>query len=1035
MRLSILSPCHRESGSSLLLRCGLLLVLACIIPSAYAAANPLPSSYARWAIIATGDGEAAAVRDLAYAELSDQPGIALVERDELAKVTNELLLTQALDPEGSASRLQLGAMLNADAVIVLQLLGEGDQRTLRVVVVDCRQGTRLRLETLPWQAEKAPALAAHLCELAVILRRQYAAGIQKIVGVPNFVSRSFSRDYDPLQAQYSELLQQVLLLEPGVAVIETDEAQAIGREMAIEGRQSLARVVPLLVQGDFRVETPAGAPPTVSLTVKLADRTGAIATADSGPLALDEAPKWITTALPAKVTAGGVNAKPLSVDEQAQALSARGETFAVLGSYDQSIPLRECAVLLNPDLPQTRMALVDEYFKRYSTEFQRTAALLIQKYQAGGMKADTPVLQDPEMEAAMARIAAGYVSALEHAEYLIGHRQLSGAATHDLLARLRLFGVTLEPLARESGKPAAQQPAGLSHLAEAEQARRRFLLAVIPLVMCKPDTGNDGPQLTAIIAEVYSLSQQNLERGWITLEILAFVRQAAELVPDDFLPLNLPNFYRYRVYFAPEVTEAAYLQFLEGACGSPRLLVRADAAAILLYRRFQRAEAAGDKAELLAVQGDVQALTAKLNAAPSPYAGALSRADATLYFRNDLRKAIAKLEQGPAPAAVQDTGALCIEKYTLRQAAPTRSSTPFTGLQFIPCGTFDVVWSSRVLYFHRTAGVLEPAALPETGNQLFLTEVIWDGQYAWAATNSKGLWVIGADGKLIRQIAQPDGLPPYDGSLRLYPAAPGRILAVGSFGKDERAWCAIVTLAEGGASVHVFHEGIEVPTAADETNRQAIKRNPNTAFRPLQIVKVAGARPGDDPVVAVVRQLDRPARVWGLDPLMINLATLQVGIWDPGLQLQPYVYIRPVLLTAQGTVLGYDNTANIMHRLSAVKTENGPTLYPISVTNPGPVIPDSKDRYNREHVDHLYPGDAPTVLTAADGLLYVAGDEWWRVDPATLTAQRLTRGKLPEQYRLHMAFGYSSLLGLIAWNDDGLYLVTIDEGKIPKTDE
>lgn len=1053
MRLPILLPCHREpvcAGSFLLFRCCLLLVLACIIPSAYAAppatANPLPSDYARWAIIAAGGHDVAALRDLAYAELSDQPEIALVERDELRKVTDELLLTQALVPEGAASRLQLGAMLHADAVIVLKLLGEGDERMLCVVVVDCRQGTRLRLESLPWQAEKAPALAAHLCELAVSLRRQYAAGITKIVGVPNFVSRSFSRDYDPLQAQYSELLQQVLLLEPGVAVIETAEAQAIGREMAIEGRQHLARVVPLLVQGDFRVETPAGALPTVSLTVKLTDSTGTIGTADSGPLALDEAPKWITTALPTKVIAGGEHAKPLSVDEQAQALSARGETFAVLGSYDQSIPLRECAVLLNPDLLTVRIALVDEYLKRYYEAYDVTKARLLKQYSADHANGYPRALHDPEMDAALAEITAGFRTALDHGEYLMRHQQLSRGAAVNVLEKLRQLSARLDRLAREGEKSERERPAGLRHLAEAEQARQRFLLVIIPQAMRKQDgeTPAENSHLFTLRDILGDMACHNLERGRITLANLAFIRQAAELMPDDFEPLCLPNYYDRKDLFAPEVTEAAYLTFLEGAQASPHRLVRADAAGIPLYRRFRLAEKVGDKAELLAVQAETEKLAAILAAIPNPYLITFSRADATFYYRQELKKAIARLEQGTAPEAGQGLGALHFEKYALLRAVPpvpnvnTPPTQPFTwfpGMHVLPCGTFDIVWRFyRELYFHRKAGLLEPVALP-VKNSVYFNDVVWDGRYAWIATGLYGIWVVSGEGKFICQIAQPDGLPPYDGTLRLYPAAPGRLLAVGSFGKDKRAWCAIVTLTEGAANVNVFHEGIEVPTAMDDANRQAFKRNPNASFRPQQIVPVAGARPGEDTVVAVIRVLDMPARGWGLDPLTINLNTLQVGIWEPGLKLPADVNIRPGLLTAQGIVLGYDNTTQTMRRLSAVKTGNGPELFPIPVANPGPVISASKDRYDREHVDHLYPGDAPTVLPAADGQLYIAGDEWWRVDPATLTAQRLTPGKLPEQYRLRMAFGYSSLLGLIAWNDDGLYRITVDEGKIPKKDE
>lgn len=305
------------------------LIYACFMMLLYVIAFPAHAeAYHRWALLTSGEA-AVTVGDLATVELTKTPGIELVERDLLAKATGEQTLA-ALSADGGAGRLKLGAMLHADALVVLTA-APGPPPTLKLVVAECRGGVRLRVETLPWDAAKALELAAHVRELVGAVQTQYANGITKVLGVPDFVSRSFSHEYDPLQARYSELVQHVLLLEPGVAVIETAEAQAIARELAIGGVEIKTLPVPVFVQGEFRVEPQPNKPPTVAFTVKLADAAHILVTLTSGPLPLDGAAGWLSATVPAKVLAGAARGKPMTQAEQAKALAALGETFERLG--------------------------------------------------------------------------------------------------------------------------------------------------------------------------------------------------------------------------------------------------------------------------------------------------------------------------------------------------------------------------------------------------------------------------------------------------------------------------------------------------------------------------------------------------------------------------------------------------------------------------------------------------------------------------------------------------------------------------------
>lgn len=1009
-----------------------------LLPSAHAAV------YQRWAVIAAGAGDTAALCDLATAELSNVPDIQLVERDEIRRMVEEQVLSSALTAEGAASRLQLGEMLHADALLVVKLQGEEDARVLRVTVVDCHYGTRLRVETIPWDREKMAAYAGHLRDLAVTVRAQFAQGVLKILGVPSFVSRAFTHEYDPLQVQYSELLQQVLMQEAGVAVIETAEARAIGREMDIAGRRNLARVVPLMVQGEFRVETAPGAGPRVSLAVTISDGKGVVDSAESGPLDFADAPAWITTAVPTKIIAGEAHAKPLSVDEQATMLAARGDAFAVLGGYDESIPLRESALLLNPDLTKTRVALLDEYYRRASAELGQNRHALEKKY-AGTGDVYSKMINDPAFAETLTATVDGYERALEHADRLIRNREQAPCNVFEILRAVQWYALALHGCCW-TGKLSPEGAVVIGRLLDrAEHARQQFLRQVTMALLHNIDPKNAAQASLArschgIVLALVRLNFDGQALNYTTRASLQFQREIAGLMPDDFLPCPLPNLYCSPSYrFNAEVTEPFYQTYVRDLQRSPHRLLQLDAGFILLAQRLAQAVAAGKADALPGIQAEFTQLTAQMNAIPDPYALRPSRAG--LYYadlQDAIAKAVAKYRQTEqknptgalqfAPCAVK----VIAGKTTKEPVAPQFSWASLQGRQWLPCGTFDLLWTTfGRIYLHRTPGVLETVMLPPKGEELRLRDVVWDGRCIWTGTSANELLLLSLDGACLRRVGQADGLPPFDQDLRLYPVAAGRVIAVGAFGADQRAWCALITWdGRQAPAVQTFHQATEVMTAAD--NARAFAFNPRAAFRPLDIVGVPAAVSGDTPMIAVTRQcvaLTKGNPLVELAPLIINLNTLEVGAWHVRPDLPASAAPVPKLATPQGLILLDDSASG---RVGIETYAGAPAHRPLIVDNPGKIIPGNREADTKDKVANVIIAHSPNVTfrTGGDDRIYITGPQWWRVDPRTLTAQRLTDGQLPEKYRF-MAFARSSLLGLVAWNADGCYRITIDDTKIP----
>jgi hypothetical protein len=74
----------------------------------------------------------------------------------------------------------------------------------------------------------------------------------------------------------------------------------------------------------------------------------------------------------------------------------------------------------------------------------------------------------------------------------------------------------------------------------------------------------------------------------------------------------------------------------------------------------------------------------------------------------------------------------------------------------------------------------------------------------------------------------------------------------------------------------------------------------------------------------------------------------------------------------------------------------------------------------------------PILLPFTDGWVYIPGYHWWRLNPDTLAAQKLTRANLPDSYTFPLGdIGISNHFGLIAWDKGKICRIVIDETKIP----
>ena len=334
-----------------------------------------PIAFQRWAILAAPDVRDANLSDLLTAELSKK-SIELVEREQLDTVTREIELSKLLSADAASQRLQVGQLTKADALVLLSLVENAEKKKfLKLVISDCRYGSRLRLDHLPFAADRLEQLVQDMSSAVQETRTRFARGVERMIAVSPFLSKNLTHEFDHLQFGFAALLGQRLSERAGVAVLEIEEARAIGEELGRANDSVQRRTVPLFVEGEYEV-LPAGAADAgrangesdsdrpVRLSLKLRDVKTAREPLTHVAASQSAATTWLSDAVAERMFPEAnrdPSANLLSREQEYSLLIRRAGVFAEFGAYAQSTALREAGLLLRPDDWEQRLALLTDY--------------------------------------------------------------------------------------------------------------------------------------------------------------------------------------------------------------------------------------------------------------------------------------------------------------------------------------------------------------------------------------------------------------------------------------------------------------------------------------------------------------------------------------------------------------------------------------------------------------------------------------------------------------------------------------------------
>jgi len=317
-------------------------------------------------------------------------------------------------------------------------------------------------------------------------------------------------------------------------------------------------------------------------------------------------------------------------------------------------------------------------------------------------------------------------------------------------------------------------------------------------------------------------------------------------------------------------------------------------------------------------------------------------------------------------------------------------------------------------------------------------DAAWDGTHVWLALQrGGGIRKLDSAGRMIGSLGIAEDLPPSDHGLMLHAIGPGRVVAVGCFGVDARAWCAQVDWPENGvAHVRVFHEATHMSRRAEDEHKTAL--DPQLAFSLHWLHAYHAGGIGADPFLLVGRFGRR-------QPLQINLRTFEVTVLDWELGCANF-YKRNSIYSRDGLILENGQFSARLRIPASLRNSDEAEWRSIPLTNPADEnrvssfvsayekagIVGGSSVYAQEKAGNVGGSGLHELVLADDGWIYIPGQWWYRIDPKTWTGQRLTSHFLPPPLRsTTWRLWNSACFGLVGLAGNCLYQIRIDELAIP----
>lgn len=326
-------------------------VAICCLAAARAAETP-PAVASRLAIVAAAAADAGLV-DVLTVELAKEPGLALVERQAIRTVLDELQVSPvAADTD---TMLKLGRLLAADVLLMVEPEPTADPARTRLRIVETKTGIRLGDWPVPAAGLAAGEMADVLGGLRLALAKVGVAPADRhLVGMIGIRPEAASVELATLTRTLTVLVERDLQALPDVVILEREQLRRLTAEHDLTGIERDLKTSTRLVEGGLRREDDR-----LVLTLQFVPLTG-----QAGPKATVESTRQISAlrraAAEALATLRGVEPDrlPAAGDPAAESamLAARAKRLEGFGEHTAAIRLAEAAYGLAPSSERFQQA-------------------------------------------------------------------------------------------------------------------------------------------------------------------------------------------------------------------------------------------------------------------------------------------------------------------------------------------------------------------------------------------------------------------------------------------------------------------------------------------------------------------------------------------------------------------------------------------------------------------------------------------------------------------------------------------------------
>lgn len=752
-----------------------------------------------------------------------------------------------------------------------------NKRLLRVAFCHSESGARLHDLSLALDEKPLDDVVKQVVDAAERVQTRIAGGIRYVVGVSPFLSKDLTHSYDNNQPALARLLESSFLDMPGIAVIEREEAQAIWNELADKPDSSIKRVMPLLIDGTYTSQRSAGdGELRFSLDVSFRLPSATVQSHKSDALPSRELAAWLTKLsqqFASRSNAAGEVQNAIRPEAQFEWLVARAHMFAQIGEWKLAIELRQAALLLKPNDVQQRLTLIGNerlllgsiasgkdraptwlassgatrartlvaiYLDRLANEEYLIRNALVDKQMASdlvslGGSATGIAAKEAKADSAMQAILTDaeaqrkeFVWNIAGHVFELANRAPTRTDPTSLRASFELQdGLLLECARRIDYVPLADEDFALLIRVWTNRIPDKLGL---PNAIGKirysyfPDTERVEKRL--FITHGRRGDQPGLSRAaWA-----AFLAKLTKAEHQTARLTGLIEELNWKWYLVDKNSpKSQFAPF-------PAIVEPVDAELKKYLASDQNGQTANLRAGRYARElGELKWQIDRLEEMPDPFAER-RKVPATPRNRGpQLARTATDQPQGSSisvellqvkfPVAFSHAFPISQSKLSKSLAVSSRINQRESEVHGIPSwrtwdNRIDIVWTPLEIWCMRSPGKFEKLEIPDAST-VIIDDVQPDGERLWVALLGGGIAIFDRDGHLARRISSEHGLPPAEHGLLVRPLGDGKACVVGSFGKNFRAWCAIVDVAGDTPKINIFHEARQVPDASGVTTRYA----------------------------------------------------------------------------------------------------------------------------------------------------------------------------------------------------------------------